>query len=147
GDAVVVEGRVRAIDGALWRAAAGAASGDVIARIFAEAPADAEARTLVGTPPAPAAPTRKPTWTPQKVALGDAPVVALAVQKDGAVVALCERETLTFREGQPLTHAPIGLPLAATTSRALLGGIAGGAIGLSTRAGAGIPIGTSPDGR
>src|SRR5215470_8759204 len=47
GERLVVVGRVRRVDAELWRAAVGAAGGDVIGRVFVEAPADAEAKSLV----------------------------------------------------------------------------------------------------
>jgi hypothetical protein len=144
GDLVVVEGRVRAVDSELWRAVVGS-SGDVVSRVFAQAPADAEAKLLVGTPQAQNPPTRKPQWTLRTVPMGDVEIVAMSVQK-GVVTALTERELLTLREGQPIAHNPVTLQMAPLTSRALIGGIVGTSIGLSTRVSS-IPIGLAPDGR
>ena len=144
GDVVVVEGRVRAVDSELWRAVVGS-SGDVVGRVFAQAPADAEAKSLVGTPQAQNPPTRKPQWTVRTVPVGEVEIVALAVQK-GVVTALTEREILTVREGQPIAHSPVTLAIAPMTSRALIGGVVGSNVGLSTRVG-GIPVGIAPDGR
>jgi len=146
GDQVVVEGRVRRVDAELWRAAVGAAGGDVIGRVFVQAPADAEAKSLLTTPQTPNPPTRKFGGTMRSIPLGDVEVVALAVGKNGAISALTEREVLTVREGQPIAHAPIPLAMAPLTSRALMGGIVGPTMGLSTRVG-GIPVGLSPEGR
>jgi hypothetical protein len=146
GDQLVVEGRVRRVDAELWRAAVGAAGGDVIGRVFVQAPADAEAKSLVATPQAANPPTRKFGGAVRTIPLGDVEVVALAVGKDGAINALTEREILTVREGKPIAHAPIPLAMAPLTSRALMGGIVGSTIGLSTRVGS-IPVGLSPDGR
>lgn len=159
GDVVVVEGRVRAVDAELWRTTVGAA-GDVVGRVFAQAPADAEAKSLVGTPQAQNPPTRKPQWTVRTVLLGDVDVVALAVDKDRSVEALTERETIRWRDGHPLARAQIPMALATRTSRALIGGLGCEGLGLSTRwdvnfssppstqpsATISIPIGCAPDG-